>query len=239
MPDFSRRARDAELMETAECSYESYRDCLRDLARVNVVSMGARPTLAFLERLRRRGRWSREPLHIVDIGSGYGDALAKIARWAQRRGVAVRLTGIDSHPWSIRTAREAQPDFLIEWLCCDAFDYQEAPDIIISSLFTHHLDDIALLRFIAWMELRARLGWFINDLHRHPVSYWGFTVISTAMRWHRFVRHDGPVSIARAFRPADWTSALQTVGIQPDAAQVEPWFPYRLCVSRIKDNAPA
>jgi len=220
-------------MEAADCSYESYRSCLRDLVQVNVVTLGARPTLAFLDELRRTRSLSDRPLHIVDIGSGYGDALAKIARWARANGVPVRLTGVDSHPWSIRAAREAHPHLPIEWRCCNAFDYDEEVDVVVSALFTHHLDDRSVSRFVTWMEERAARGWFINDLHRHPLPYWAFTALASVVRWHPFVRHDGPVSIARAFKPDDWRR------IAPAGARIERRFPFRLCVARIKADARA
>ena len=50
------------------------------------------------------------------------------------------------------------------------------------------------------MERHARHGWFINDLHRHPLPYHGFRLLARVMGWHRFVQHDGQVSIARAFK---------------------------------------
>jgi SAM-dependent methyltransferase len=231
LASFTARVHAAELMETAECSYESYRACLADLAQVNRVTFGYRPTLAFLDRLRREGRLADRRIHIADIGSGYGDTLARIALWARTNRIAVRLTGVDAHPWSIRAAREAHPDLPVEWLECDARDYDGDPDVVISALFTHHLDDASVMRFLQWMEGRSTVGWFVNDLHRHALPYWGFTALATAMRWHPFVRHDGPVSIARAFRPDDWRT------IAPAAARIERWFPFRLCVARTKSDA--
>ena len=44
----------------------------------------------------------------------------------------------------------------------------------------------------------ARIGWFVNDLHPHALPYHFFRHWSGLARWHRFVQHDGPVSIARA-----------------------------------------
>ena len=43
-------------MDADDVSYETFRGCLQDLARVNVLSLGYRPTLGFLESLRREGR---------------------------------------------------------------------------------------------------------------------------------------------------------------------------------------
>jgi hypothetical protein len=88
------------------------------------------------------------------------------------------------------------------------------------------------VRFLEWQEINARIGWFINDLLRHPFRYYGFALLSRLMLWHRFVRHDGPVSISRAFRREDWAGYLAEAGVRD--ARIEPWFPFRLCVSKVR-----
>lgn len=235
-PDFAVRATTPELMDTEDCGYEAFRDCLADLAAVNRLTLAQRPTLAFLERLRRGGRWPQDrPLRLLDVGSGYGDMLRRIDRWAEERGLAVELTGLDLNPGSARAAAEATPGGRpIRWVTGDVFAYPGDADIIISSLFAHHLDDAALVRFLAWMEARAGLGWFVNDLHRKAFPYYGFALLAAVMRWHRFVRHDGPVSISRAFRPADWRRLAAPAGLAPDMIEIAPRFPFRLCVARIR-----
>ena len=70
-----------ELMD-GDCSYEDFRDCLRSLEKANRWLLGYRPTLTWLERLSRS---MREPIHIVDVGSGGGDLLRQIAGRARRR----------------------------------------------------------------------------------------------------------------------------------------------------------
>jgi SAM-dependent methyltransferase len=213
--DFSHRAHLSEWMDEP-CSYPDFRDCLRDLAH-------ATPRT--------------EPLHIVDVGSGGGDMLRRIERWAARNRLPVRLTGIDLNPYAAQAAREATPpSSAIHWVTGDAFSFTPAApiDLILSSLFTHHLPDEEIVRFLAWMESSARLGWFISDLHREPAPYYGFQLLANIARWHRFVRHDGPISIRRAFQPADWHACLASAAIPPGAAQVFTMRPARLCVSRIR-----
>src|SRR3546814_10084158 len=77
------------------------------------------------------------------------------------------------------------------------------------------------------MEATARIGWFVNDLHRHPVPYYAFSALARAARWHKFVRHDGPVSIGRAFVAADWRRLLATAGIEDGAAKIAWRMPFR------------
>jgi SAM-dependent methyltransferase len=233
-PDFSRRSDLAELMDSP-CDFETFRGCLEDLARANVVTLNHRATIAFLDELRRRGRLSAgRSIRIVDVGSGYGDLLRRVDRWGVEHGLKLDLVGIDLNPWSARAAMQATAsERPIRWLSSDVFDYGESCDVVVSSLFTHHLGDAEVVAFLRWMEARARIGWFVNDLRRHPFPYYGFGLLSRIMRWHPFVRHDGPVSIARAFLQDDWLGFLRESGVG-EAAKVQRRFPFRLCVSRIR-----
>lgn len=239
--DFSRRAVTPELMDIEKADYADFRACLRDLAKVNRLTLAYHPTLAFLDSVIAAGRLpAGRPLSILDAGCGFGDALRRIDRWAHRRGVPVRLTGVDLSAHATRAAAEATPPgSTIRWVKADLSSWrsEEGIDLIVSSLFAHHLDDQALIGFIRWMEATARIGWFINDLHRHPLPYHVFRLWASAARWHRFVRHDGPVSITRAFVRADWHRLLAEAGLAPGLAAVHWRMPFRLCVSRLRPPA--
>jgi SAM-dependent methyltransferase len=232
--DFSRRSDAAELMD-GPCDFETFRGCLEDLARANALTLTHRPTLAFLDRLRRSGRITPgRRTRIVDVGSGYGDLLRAVDRWGLKHGLNLDLVGVDLNPWSARSARQAtMPNRPIRWLTADVFAHDEPCEVVVSSLFTHHLADADLVRFLRWMEAHARVAWFVNDLHRHPLSYYGFGLLARIMRWHRFVQHDGPVSIARAFSHDDWLRLLRQSGLD-GVARVVRRFPFRLCVSRVR-----
>jgi len=222
-----------ELMD-GDCSYEDFRSCLRSLEQVNRWLLGYRPTLAWLKRLPHG---LRDPVHIVDVGSGGGDLLRRIAGWARWRGIAVQLTGIDLNPYAARAAAESTPKELrIAWVTGDALAYQpETPvDIVVSSLMAHHLEDEEIVALLRWMESTAQLGWFINDLQRSAWSCRMFGWVGGMVEWHRFVRHDGPVSFRRAFREQDWVRLLAAAEVSLETATVEPWRPGRLCVGRWK-----
>jgi SAM-dependent methyltransferase len=240
MPDFSRRTLAPELMDAADVAFDDYLACLRDLESVNRWTFAYRPTLHFLAGLEAAGRLPRDRrIGILDVGCGYGDMLRRIDRWSTRRGLAVDLVGLDHDERACRAAQEATPaDRPLRWVSADCFSYRPTGpvDLIVSSLFGHHLDDDELVRFLSWMDSTAGLGWFVNDLHRHAVSYYGFIALSGLARWHRFVRHDGPVSIARAFDRADWHHYLAAAGIAADAAEIGWRMPFRLCVARVKPS---
>jgi len=221
-------------MDADDVAYPVFRDCLADLARVNRLTLAHRPTLSYLDKIWRAGSLPEDrPVEIIDVGSGYGDLLATIDHWARRRGVPVRLTGIDLNPWSARAAAEAwRGAGQVDWVTGDALTYGGQADVIVTSLVTHHLSDAQIVQLLGWMQTTARVGWFINDLHRHPVAYHGFKLLAHMMRWHPFVRHDGPVSIARAFTMADWRTYVAQAGVDPRAVHIRRRFPFRICVSR-------
>jgi SAM-dependent methyltransferase len=241
MLDFSKRDTTPELMDTEAVDYADFRKCLAELARANELSLAYRPTLAFFRRLAREGRFPRgRPLLVLDAGSGYGDMGRKLDGWAKKRGVAVEIIGVDMNPWSARSAAEAtDPKRPLRWVTANLFDYRAegGADIIISSLFTHHLPDPLLIHFISWMEENARIGWFINDLERHPLPYYFLKYAFWLTRRHRFMQHDAPVSVASAFKKQDWERSLAEAGIPKGVVRIEPWFPFRLCVSRLKAAA--
>ena len=226
------RSTAAELMDTDCTDAADYAACLRDLARVNTVTLARRPTLGWLDRaMRRRARG--ETISVYDVAFGHGDMLRTIARWARRRGRPVQLRGVDMNPGAAAAARAASPGLALDLATGDvlATAPDPAPDYIVSSLFTHHLSDAQVVAFLRWMERHARHGWFVNDLHRHALPYHGFRLLARVMRWHRFVQHDGPVSIARAFRRAEWERLLAEAGVP---GTIRWTFPFRLCIGRLR-----
>lgn len=233
--DLRRRAELTELMDEP-CSREELRACLHDLARVNRWFLAYRPILRWLDSLALPIA-ERRPIHILDVGCGYGDGLRRIEAWARDRKIPVQLTGCDLNSDTVAIAADASPSASrIEWMAADifSFDGRRPIDIVISSLFTHHLKEREIVRFLRWMEVHARIGWFINDLSRASTPYKLFKAFSRAARLHRFVQHDGPVSIARAFVPDDWRRMCTGAGLQMQDIRIEAFAPARLCVGRVK-----
>jgi 2-polyprenyl-3-methyl-5-hydroxy-6-metoxy-1,4-benzoquinol methylase len=222
------RSHAEEAMDDPALSPETYAAVLRDLAQVNVVTMAARPTLAFLDRIVLRG----ERLKLLDVGYGDGDMLRRIARWAGKRGVAAELVGIDLNPRSEAIARADTPhDLPITYRTGDYSDLAgDGWDVIVSSLVAHHMTHEQLVAFLRFMEAESARGWLVNDLHRHRFAHRGYPLLATLLRWHPIVRADGTLSIARSYRPDEWPPILAEAGI--DGAEVRRRFPFRLCVER-------
>ncbi|MBV9251437.1 MAG: methyltransferase domain-containing protein [Acetobacteraceae bacterium] len=230
--NFAARSTLPERMETGCAGYEEYRRCLRDLSRVNFVTMTYRPGLSWLARASR----GLNTISVLDVACGYGDMLRRIRRWSRRRKLEARLEGVDLHPWSVQAAAEATTDEdQITYHSANIFEFEppEPFDFIISSQFAHHLTNEQIVLFIQWMERHARRGWFIGDLHRHWFPYYGFGLLGLVTGWHPIVRSDGQISIARSFVSAVWQLLLKAADVPLDAVTVTWHVPFRLCVSRL------
>lgn len=228
MAGLAQRAIAEEQMDAPGLAPEIYAAVLADLEKANRWTFSARPTLGFLGRATE----GLDGFSLLDVGYGEGGMLRAIARWAEARGIAARLIGIDLNPKS-RAAAEAQtPEGMhIEYRTGDYADC-EPVDFVVSNLVAHHMTHGQLIAFLRHMEANARRGWLINDLHRHRLPHFGYPLLARLMGWHRIVREDGQLSIARSYRPDEWPPILEEAGIAPGAATVVRRFPFRLCVER-------
>jgi SAM-dependent methyltransferase len=224
--DLSRRSTEPEEMNADSTCADEYARCLRDLAAVNRITLTHLPTLKWLARVTR-ALPAGAGISVLDVACGHGDLLRAIRRWADRRGLSARLEGIDLNPRSAAIANAATPPAMaIAYRTGDVFDEnpQPPPDFIVSSQFAHHLTDAELVRFLRWLDRHAARGWFIADLHRHALAYYGFPLLARVAGWHRIVREDGRISIARSFSRADWEALLIEAGVAADIC----WsFPFR------------
>ena len=226
----AKRALEDEQMDDPALDAGTYTQVLHGLAQVNTVTLARRPTLAFLDRAVGR----RRSFKLLDVGFGDGDMLRAIARWAKSRGIAAALVGVDLNHRSVAAAREATPrDLAIDYRAGDYADLaDEGWDCVISSLVAHHMTRAQLVAFLRFMDREARSGWLVNDLHRHGFAYAGWPLLARLMRWHPIVRHDGHLSIARSYRPAEWPPLLAEADV--DGARVFRAFPFRLCVEKVR-----
>lgn len=235
-PDWSRRAPEMQEWMDGPCTYAEYSQAALGLEQVNRLTLGYRPARRFLERVTERAGDAQ--LHVVDAGCGHGDGLRAIYRWAQRKNIPLRLTGVDLNPFAAQLARECDrsvgvPAGSITWITADAFaaKFDSPVDVAISSLFTHHLTDTAIVALLRWNEATARVGWLVNDLRRSARAAMGFKWLTRAVGSCAMVKHDGAVSFRRALTMEEWSERCEQAGV--DARVVDVGLG-RLCVQRLK-----
>jgi len=235
-PDWSRREFALREWMDGPCTYEEYSQAALDLEQVNRLTLGYRPTLKFLERVVQQAR--REPLYVVDVGCGHGDGLRAIYRWAARKKIPLRLTGVDINPYAAQLAQECDRRTgvaagSITWMTGDAFPekFDASVDVAMSSLFAHHLSDAAIVNLLRWNEATARVGWMVNDLRRSKRAAMGFKWLTRLVDSRAMVKHDGVISFRRALTMEEWRERCEQAGV--DARVVDVGLG-RLCVERLK-----
>lgn len=223
-----------EEMDAVELAPARYARVLADLSRINALTLAARPTLGFLDRVAARGVGTR-PWRILDVGFGSGDMLARIARWRSKRGVALDLIGVDLNPNSAPVA-ETRVGGRAQLITGDYRDLAgQGWDIILSSLVTHHMRAAERTEFLRFMDAESARGWLVNDLHRQRLPFAGYPLLAALAQVDPIVRRDGQLSVGRSFRRAEWQAMLADALPETAAhARVFRSFPYRLCVERIR-----
>ncbi|NEW82482.1 MAG: methyltransferase domain-containing protein [Mariniphaga sp.] len=155
--------------------------------------------------------------HIVDLGCGSGDLMQYIAKWAAKEGYKVKLTGVDRNPDVINYLNNYCKDFPeITGVASDYRDYLKTGvsiDVIHSSLFCHHLTDDELSELFGYCKVNTKIGFVINDLHRHWIAYYGVHLITHLFNGTALSKNDGPISVLRAFKVKELRALLKKAGI--------------------------
>jgi SAM-dependent methyltransferase len=214
MPSFKQRSYQKELLDRDDIPFEEIKPNMYELDVINSYLGGHNITIAGLKRMLA-ARKTNAPIKIVEIGCGGGDNLRAIKKWCSKNGINGQLTGVDINPQCISYARSREANKGIEFIFSDykAVPFQQKPDIIFSSLFCHHFTDEELIFMLKWMKEKVTVGFFINDLHRHPLAYHSIKILTKIFSKSRLVKNDAPLSVQRGFTKEEWTHLLTKAGI--------------------------
>ena len=212
MINLKNRAFDAEIMDDLNLPDSEIAPVLEGLGKVNSWFGSHKGLITALRKFPAHSGY-----HVSDWGCGGGDTLIAIAKWANRKAIKLKLTGIDAAPAAINFAVKASKEYLeINYILADVINEPTLIgqyDIIISSLFTHHFDDGQWIKLIKNMEASARGGIIITDLHRHWLLYYGVIFITHVLTRNKMVRYDGPLSVKRGFKKYELIALLKSAGI--------------------------
>ena len=218
MPNFQQRSSAKELLDGNNIPFAHIAQNMRELDIINQRLGGHRATLKGVQQLLKGKRdVLHTPVHIVEIGCGGGDNLSAIQQWAAENNIAVRLTGVDINEECITYAKSIERNNSIEFVASDyrKLFFPSKPHLIFSSLFCHHFTNAQLVQQLQWMQQNVLLGFFINDLHRHPLAYYSIKAFTQAFSKSYLVKNDAPLSVLRGFTKKEWQSLLAQAHITP------------------------
>ena len=146
-----------------------------------------------------------------------------LARRARRSGLDVRIDGCDISPVAVDFRRSGGEDagIPVRFFRLDALNepLPEDYDVVMCSLFLHHLADDEAVRLLRKMADAARSLILVNDLLRSRLGYWLAWAGCRLLSRSPIVHHDGPASVRAAFRLARRANLAERAGL--DGARVD------------------
>ncbi len=175
---------------------------LAEIARLNGVFGGRLVTLRQVRRLAARLPAGR-PVTVLDLGTGSADVPRALVRWARHARRPIRVFALDRDPATLAVARDAvegYPEIVLLQGDAEALPFGAgAVDVAISGLTLHHLEPSAAIAYLRAMDRVARAGIVVNDLARSRYGWALVWLVSRLLACGRMSRHDGPLSVRRAY----------------------------------------
>lgn len=215
MTTFSKRSKKKEILDRDDIPFNDIKRNMIELDIINRRLGGHNITLDGIVAIIKDKVHFNGSLHILEIGSGGGDNLNAIREWSDKIHLKTKLTGIDINLECITYAKEQYGENNIQFIHSDYLKavLPQKPDIIFSSLFCHHFSDEELVIMLNWMKENSNEGFFINDLHRHPLAWFSIKILTALFSKSYMVKNDAPLSVKRGFKRADWEKLFHRAGI--------------------------
>jgi 2-polyprenyl-3-methyl-5-hydroxy-6-metoxy-1,4-benzoquinol methylase len=233
-PGLLPRAEGVEWLDTGRGTPADAAANLAEMWRLNRWLGGLRSLTRHLYPRLERGL---APVTVLDLGAGAADVAATVAGWARRRGLAVRVIAAEWAARNLSAARARRANVPgLSLLQADAVRLPLAAgsvDFVISTLLLHHFAPPAAVELLRSAFAHARRGLIMSDLVRGRLPLWAFRLAQPVFARHPFTRHDGALSIRRAYTPAEALALAQAAGL-PNP-RVHAHWPWRLTLVADRD----
>lgn len=203
----SPRSTELELLDRGELAPAELATNLDDLTRLNRLPGGAAASVDAVAGLLERpaGR-------VLDVGTGRADIPLRMAA----RGWHV--VALDSDPEVLAIARRtAAAEHRVQVVAGDgrSLPFPDAAfDVAHCSLLIHHLDRDEAVALLREMGRVARQGVVVNDLRRGWLPLLATAVGVAVLGRCRATRHDGLLSVRRAYTIPELDGLLGDAGLQ-------------------------
>jgi phospholipid N-methyltransferase len=233
---FKTRHYEEELMDLPGTSHDDFELALRDIQWVNRNLGGTQAVLDELIRLiplDSKGKM----LTILDIGTGSADIPRALVDWARstrsQHGISFQITAVDVHPVAIEAARresQTYPEIRVVQQDALNLDYgEDSYDLVISSMFMHHLENEDAIRLLQEMARLCRIGFVVNDLERHPLAWLSIKALGIATGKGKVFQNDAPLSVLRGFTGTELEEFRRLAGLAD--MEIKHCWPFRWILS--------
>ena len=221
------RHREREIMDDPALDAQRHRQALQGLARINRWSGSVRTVWSPIQALARQNK--ARFLRVLDIATGAGDVPIELWQQACRHGLRLHIDGCDRSRTALEYARaraeQAGADVNFFELDAVAGKIPSSYDVIISSLFLHHLDNKDAVHLLRNMTQATGQMVVVNDLTRSvtglALAYVGTRLLCAS----DVVRSDGPQSVRAAYTIDEVRTLARLAGLH--SATVFPRWPCR------------
>lgn len=204
------RSNCSEITDDMTLSSTELIENLKELEWINKWLGGHSASLAGLNQLINNAESS---LTIADFGCGGGDTIGFLEE--KLKPLKPELTAVDGNKASLTYAKK-QLQNKVTFIHSDFFDpnFDQTFDIIHSSLTAHHFSSDRIINFFQKMWAQCNVGFVVNDLHRHLLSYSGVKLLNGVIIKTDLGKHDGVNSVLRGFTKKELVYALQQAGVK-------------------------
>lgn len=180
-------------------------DLERDLSNMESLNRrfgGSSTVLHYLEpRLRRRN-----PLHVLDLGTGAGDISRALVTRARQLSCPIRITAVEPVPAILAAAEKRSSDFPeIRFVLADMSTWEavEPHDVVMSNLRLHHFEEHDAIRLLRRCRELTQGAALVTDLRRSRMAQASIFALTALVYREPMTRHDARLSAVRAFSFAE------------------------------------
>ena len=216
-----------ERMDYEVLSPRVHHRALRGLARINRVS---HVSDALWPPILRLFSTNGSSLTLLDVACGGGDVAVGLWEIARRHGLQLHVTGCDRNPTALQEAQRAAeaahcPMRLVP---CDALAdaLPTGFDVVISTLFLHHLTNPQVVVVLAQMREAAQRLVLVSDLRRSLTGFLAAATVPRLLSASPIVHTDALLSVRASLRPHELAQCAASAGMP--GAIITPSWPFRM-----------
>jgi 2-polyprenyl-3-methyl-5-hydroxy-6-metoxy-1,4-benzoquinol methylase len=202
-----------EMMDDPNLDAESHHRALVGLRRLNALSYGSR---GIIRQLKTWSDRHARPLRVLDLATGSGDGVQAVLRASRSWRHPLIVDGCDVSQVAVDIANDhaKRSQYSSVFFVHDVLknDIPDSYDVVMCSLFLHHLELSQIQNVLLKMQQAARVGVIVNDLVR---SRWNLAQVWLATRLvtrSPVVHFDGPTSVRAALTVAELRAIVEKLG---------------------------